>query len=93
MPRGLRGDEPSGYSPAQDRVRRRVAGAGELSCCWIEARWGTEELLSSGSNMRGAGWAIGENNGGRWVDRERSRGGFGRWRRVMGQGSYILGFD
>ena len=26
-----------------------------------------------------AGWAIGENDGGRWVDREGSRGGFGEW--------------
>ena len=33
VPRGLRGDEPSGYSPARDRARRRVAGAGDG---WIE---------------------------------------------------------
>ena len=33
VPHGLRVDEPSGYSPARDRARRRVAGAGDG---WIE---------------------------------------------------------
>ena len=94
MPHELRGDEPSGYSPARDRARRRVAGAGELSCCWIEVRLGMEELLSSGSNRRGAGWAIGENDGGRWLDGsggdpdvERTRGVAARWNGKDGTGS------
>ena len=43
------------------------------------AGWGMEELLSSRSNRRGAGWAIGENEGGRWV---RSRGRRREWTRV-----------